>query len=357
MNPTPLLQLPLQANSLTTIRRPDRALLVLVSLMLSIALLAACGGQAEEEQSAPEILQQTFRGGSAIDDGHLALSFRLDPEGLLSAGGPVKLTLDGPFRTARAGELTPFNVDFIATLAEKPYSGNLLSTGKQALLTLDDATYEVDDALVDRLRRSRSPQDRSGLPVTGFDPLPWISRPHRKGNETVSGVDTIRIGGRLDVERLLADLDGLLTRAGGAPSGSTLLTPRLRRQIAAAVESSSVDIWTGAADKLLRQLAVRIVFFFKDGSSPLQALNGGTINLRMRLDDVNEQAKPASTFAAPQRRRVRPLADLTGGGAARILEGVGAGLTGGSGRELYACLTAADGSSSKLVRCVSKLAR
>ncbi|HVF76790.1 MAG TPA: hypothetical protein VNA28_00715, partial [Solirubrobacteraceae bacterium] len=170
------------------------------------------------------------------------------------------------------------------------------------------------------------------------------------------GVETTRIGGKLDVERLLADLDGLLTKAGGSQSRSTLLAPKLRGQIAAAVSSSSVDIWTGASDRLVRQLAVRIVFFFKDDSSPLQALNGGTINLRLRLDDVNEQSEPSSTFAAPKRAGTRPLADLTGGSPANILDGLGAGLTGGKGRELFACLTAGEGSSSRLVRCVSKLA-
>jgi hypothetical protein len=340
------------------IRRLRRVLLISACFVLSSGLLAACGGEQKKQPTAAEILRATFRGSdSAIEDGFLSLSFRLDPEGLLAVGGPVKFTLHGPFSAARAGELTRYNVDFVATLAEKPYSGSVLSTGKQALVTLDDGTYKVDDALVDRLRRSsKSPQDRTRLAVTGFDPLRWISGPRKKRNERVAGVDTIRIGGKLNVEPLLGDLDGLLTRAGGAASGSTLLAPELRRQIAAAVDSSSLDIWTGASDNLLRQLAARVVFFFEDGSSPLQALRGGTITLRLRLDDVNQNAAPASTFAAANRALRRPLADLTGGSAANILTGIGAGLTGGRGRELFACLTAADGSSSRLVRCVSKLA-
>jgi hypothetical protein len=337
------------------IRSRSRLKPVLACLALSTGLLGACGGEKEKEETAAEILQQTFRGDNAIDDGSLALSFQLDPEGLLAVGGPVKLTLGGPFRAPRTGELTRFDVDFVATLAEKPYAGKLLSTGKQAFVTLDDGTYKVGGAVVDRLRRN-SKQDGNGLAVTGFDPLRWISAPVKKPNERVAGVDTIRIGGKLDVERLLADFDGLLTKAGGSSSGSTLLAPKLRGQIAAAVDSSSVDIWTGASDRLVRQLAVRMVFFFKDGSSPLQALNGGTINLRLRLDDVNKDAAPASAFAAPEGAGTRPLADLTGGSPANILDGVGAGLAGGEGRELFASLTAAAGSSSKLVRCVSKLA-
>ena len=340
------------------IRRFRRVLLVSACLASSRGLLAGCGGGDEQQPTAAEILRETFRSSDAtIEDGFLSLSFRLDPEGLLAVGGPVKFTLHGPFSAPRNGELPRYDLDFIATLAEKPYSGSVLSSGRRALVTLDDGTYEVDDAVIDELRRSsRPPGGRIGLPVTGFDPLRWISAAKRKRNERAAGADTIRIGGKLNVERLLADLDGLLTKAGGSSSGSTLLAPRLRRQIAAATDASSVDVWTGASDRLLRQLAVRIVFYFKDGSSPLQALNGGTINLRLRLDRVNERAEPRATFATAARRSARPLADLTGGSPANILDGVGAGLTGGKGRELFACLTAAKGSSSKLVRCVSRLA-
>jgi|GEM_PF-2830975 len=339
--------------------RPLRRILLLACLALGAVLLAACGGGDEDKGPTPaEVLRATFRSSaSAIEDGRLSLSFRLDPEGLLAVGGPVKFTLDGPFAAPRSGDLTRFDIDFVATLAEKEYGGRVLSTGTKVLVTLDDGTYRVDDRLVQRLRRSSKPAaDRAGLPVVGFDPLRWISAPKRKADERVAGVDTIRIGGRLDVVALLSDLDGLLRKAGGDRSGSALLAPKLRRQIAAAVESSTVDIWTGAKDKVLRQLAVKIIFFFKDGSSPLQALNGGTINLRLRLEDVNEKAEPASTFAAPDGARTRPLAELTSGGPANILGGVGAGLAGGKGRELFACLTAANGSSPKLVRCVSRLA-
>jgi ABC-type amino acid transport substrate-binding protein len=337
------------------IRSPFRLLPALACLALAAGLLAACGGDKENEETAAQILQQTFRGDSSIDDGSLALTFQLDPEGLLAVGGPVRFTLDGPFRAPRAGELTRFDVDFVATLAEKDYSGGVLSTGKQALVTLDDGTYKVGQEVVDKLRRFAG--KGNGLAVTGFDPLRWISAPQKKGDERVGGVETTRIGGKLDVEALLADLDGLLTKAGGSQSTSTLLAPKLRKQIAAAVNSSSVDIWTGASDRLVRQLAVKIVFFFNDDSSPLQALNGGTINLRLRLDDVNRKAAPASAFTAPEDAATRPLADLTGGSPANILDGLGAGLTGGKGRPLFACLTAGEGSSSRLVRCVSKLAR
>ena len=332
-------------------------LLVSACLALSLGLLAACGAEDEPAPSADEILRQTFRGGDpAIEDGYLSLSVRVDAEGSPAAYGPFIFTLLGPFGAPRAHGLERFDVELSATLAQKAYVARVLSTGRQLLVTLDDGVYEVDGALVERLRRSsRAPQGRARLPVTGFDPSRWISGAQRKRNERVAGVDATRIGGTVNVERLLGDLDGLFTKAASA-AGATLFAPKLRRQFAAAVESSAIDIWTGASDRLLRQISVRFVFSFHNGVSPLPALTGGTFNLHLRLDDVNRRAAPASTFAAPNGTAARPLAAVTGASAADILKGIAAGLTERRGRGLFACLDAANASSSKLARCVAKLA-
>ena len=172
----------------------------------------------------------------------------------------------------------------------------------------------------------------------------------------VGGAETERIGGTVNVPRLLADLGTLLDKAGG--TGSSFLDPQLRAQIGDAVKSAKADVWTGAEDKLLRQLAVVVTFAFKDASqSPIPGLDGGRITLRARLDDVNGAAVKIATPA-----RARPLAQLTGkGGLNRFLQGIGAGITGGvgpgeTGAALLRCVTQAGGSSTEVVRCTSKLA-
>lgn len=328
--------------------------LTLLCLALCAALLGACGGE-DEAPTANELLRETLASpATAITNGNMSLRFQLDPEGLLAVGGPIRFTLDGPFAAPRAGELPRFGVDFGATLGGEDYAARLVSTGGRAFITLDDVPYRVDDAFVTRLRDgidAASGQSRRGLRALGVDPLRWISAARTRGTERVAGTDTVRISGKLNVERVLADFDRLLTKAGGSASGPSLLPAELREQIAGAVNSASVDICTGESDKLLRRFAVKIVFYFELGQSPVQGLNGGTINLRVRLDDVN-QAPPS--IAAP--KNPRPLADLTGGGAANILRGIQAGLTGGEGRGLFGCLTGADGASAPLIRCISKLA-
>ncbi|MEA2195094.1 MAG: hypothetical protein QOG42_1528, partial [Solirubrobacteraceae bacterium] len=194
-----------------------------------------------------------------------------------------------------------------------------------------------------------------GLKALGIDPLRWISGAQERGKERIAGVDTTRISGNVETAKLLEDLDRLLTKAGGSGGAAGLLSPKTRQQISDGVKSAKVDIWTGTGDKILRQLAVRINFAFKNGETPIAGLDAGKIDLRLRLDDVN---KTKVGVTAPA--NARPLADLTGGSISDFLTGIGNGLTGkGSsiaGAPFLKCITGAHGKTAPLVSCVSKLA-
>jgi hypothetical protein len=358
LNPAQPLQLSLQGVSVT--RSTLRALLVVACGLLCAALLAACGSSDTTSDAAAErTLEQTFGSSStSIERGRVAATLRLEPEGLLKLGGPISVRLTGPFAAPSRRDLPRFDLAFLATLAGQRFSGSAISTGTKGFLKLDDRTYAVDDAFVAKLRKglgTAAAEPQAGLKSLGIDPLRWITGPERKGEERVAGVDTLRIGGDVNVSRLLADLGTLLDKAGGA--GASLLTPELRKQIADAVKSAKVDVWTGAEDKLLRQLAVVVTFAFEDGSqSPIPGLDGGRITLRARLDDVNGAPVRVS---AP--KSARPLSALTGkGGLSTFLQGVGAGVTGGvgpgdDGAAFLRCLTQAGGVSAEIVRCASKL--
>ena len=325
-------------------------LLAISVLAPAAGLLAGCGGPDEQERAAAQILQQTFRSSSSVvDDGYLSLSVRLDPTGPLAARGPLVLTVLGPFSRSPVGDRGRFAVELAARVAEQQYVATVLATGERSFVTLDGRTYELEDGL----RAPPEAQHRHRLAVTGFDPLRWISGARIKRSERAVGVRTARVGGEVNVERLLEDLDRLWGRAGGSPR-SVLLSRTLRRQIAGAVRSSWIDIWTGAADRALRQVSVRFEFSFGD-ESPLQALTGGKLNLHLRLDDVNERVAPASTFAAPRDLAARGGSELPGGSAADVVERLGAGLTGRSPGVL-ACLDRAKGSSASLMRCVARVA-
>jgi hypothetical protein len=338
-----------------------RVILAVACGVLCAALLAACGGSdAASNAGAESTLKQTFgTSTTSIKRGRVAATLRLDPEGLLKLGGPISVRLTGPFAAPTHHNLPRFDLAFLATLAGQRFRGSTISTGTKAFLKLDDGTYAVDKALIAKLRKelgATGAQPQAGLKALGIDPLRWITNPQSKGQERVAGVQTERIGGTVDVPRLLADLGTLLDKAGG--TGSSVFTPQLRSQIGDAVKSAQADVWTGAGDKLLRQLAVVVTFAFKDSSqSPIPGLDGGRLTLRARLDDVN-----GAPVKIPTPTSTQPLSRLTGtGGVNRFLQGIGAGLTGGvgpgaPGSKLLRCVTQAGGSSAEVVRCASKLA-
>jgi hypothetical protein len=338
-----------------------RALLAIACGLACAALLAACGGSATTSDAAAErTLKQTFgTSATSIDRGRLAATLRLEPEGLLKLGGPISVRLTGPFAAPTKRRLPRFDLAFLATLAGQRFSGSAISTGTKGFLKLDDRTYAVEDALFAKLRKglaTAAAEPQAGLKALGIDPLRWITNPQRKGQERIAGVETERIGGTVDVPRLLADLGTLLDKAGGA--GSSVFTPRLRTQIGDAVKSAKADVWTGANDKLLRQLAVVVTFAFKDSSqSPIPGLDGGRLTLRARLDDIN-----GTPVMIPAPKGAQPLTRLTGkGGLSTSLRGIGAGITGGvgpgdTGAALLRCITQAGGASAEVVRCTSKLA-
>lgn len=339
-------------------RSPSRVLLVLACVLSCAALLTACGGSDESaDAGAEQTLEQTF-GATAgkIERGRLNADLNLAPEGLLKLGGPIALRLDGPFAAPAGADLPRFALSFVATLAGQQLRGKVTSTGHKAFVTLDDRAYAVDDRFLSTLRRGlgrAAAKPRSGLKSLGIDPLEWVKNPESKGEERVAGVQTARIGGDVDVEKLLADVARLLEKA----SGEGLLTSKLRGQIADAVTSAKVDVWSGADDHILRQIAVFVSFAFEDGQSPIQGLDGGRLTLRARLDDVN--GAPVR-IGAP--KRARALSQLTGdGGLGALLGGLGAGITGGigpggAGSNLLSCVTQAGGKSAEVVRCVSDLA-
>jgi hypothetical protein len=332
-----------------------RSLIAVACALLCSAALAACGSDksaAPKATGARATLEKTF-GASAtsIDRARVAADVKLAPEGLLKLGGPIALKVNGPFAAATASAPSRFDLAFLATLGGQQFRGGAISTGTRSFLRLDDQAFTMGRQR--QRRRSGGSGKHPGLQALGIDPLRWVKNVRAAGSERVAGVDTTHLTGDVDAQRLLADVGALLDKAGG--KAGAILSPDLLRQIGDAVTSAKVDIWTGAGDSVLRQLAVAVRFAFKAAQSPIVGLDGGRLTLRVRLEDVNGAAV---TVRAPA--TTRPLTDVTGpGGLGAVLAGLGAGVTGGIGGgaiELVGCVTNAHGSAVDLVRCVSKLA-
>lgn len=341
-----------------------RALATLLCLALCALLLTACGGGEEEPapraDGAQRLLEQTFASrSSAVSDGRMRLTFRLDPEGLLELGGPIKLNLGGPFAAARDGELPRFDVGFATTLATHRFTGGLSSTGRQAFISLDGRPYRIDRASVAALRKGLgepAPGRRVGVRALGIDPLRWIVRPRLAGRTTIDGVAVTRVRGTIRLARVLEDLDSLLTKAGGSAAAGGFLSPATRREFAAAVDSSSVEVLSGTADHVLRELRIGAAFSFKKhgGLTPIPGLSGGKLTIALAIADPNRTRVNVRAPAA-----ARPLSELTGGSIGDFVGGIAAALTSEEDNGLIGqaldCITGSSLSTASLVSCISKL--
>ena len=338
------------------IRPTPRALVALTCALLCVVLLGACGsgGGGASGATAPSGaragLRRTLAATSgSVDRARVVASLRLDPEGLLKLAGPIALRVAGPFAAPTGDAPARFDLALLATLGGSRFHAAAISTGTRRYLRLDDRAY----TLKARRRRGAGRGPHPLLASFGIDPQRWVTDVRDQGSEQVAGVATEHLAGDVDAKRLLADVGSLLDAAGG-PSGA-ILSPDLLGQIGDAVKTAKVDVWTGAADGILRQLAVTVTFRFKDAQSPIVGLDGGRLTLRVRLDDVNGAPVQVSAPSG-----ARPLTELTGSGGLRaVIAGLGAGISGGIGGgaiELAGCVSKADGSSVDLFACVAKLA-
>jgi hypothetical protein len=332
-----------------------RAILVLGCALLCTALLAACGGSDDGQQApaptaAEAKLQKTFGAAStSIERASIIGQVRLDPEGLLKVGGPIALRVQGPFVAPSGRTPARFALGFVATLGGDKFRGRAISTAERSFLTLDDKPYALGDR---EPRATAAPKSHPGLRSLGVDPLDWIANVTDGGAAKIGDEDTTRLTGDVNAKALLADVGRLLDTAGAA----SFITPELLDQIAGAVKSAKVDLWTGAEDDILRQITVDVRFAFERSQSPIVGLDGGHLRLRLRLDDVNGAPVQISAPAGAQ-----PLTELTGpGGLDAVLAGVGKGLTGGIGGgalDLVNCVSLASGSSVELIRCLADLGK
>jgi hypothetical protein len=352
---SPSLQLSLQERLDLVNRSTLRTVILLACAALCAGLLASCGDAddaAGDSAAAKSTLEQTVEATSKLESAHLKAGFQLAPDGLLALGGPLSLRVSGPFASGAEDELPRFELAIAGALARQDVRARAISTGKQIFLRIDDTYYELGKHLLAHEDKASSKEHHGGLASLGLDPSAWVEDPQEQGTAVVGGVETIRIAGELDVEQLLDDVSKLLGGAGKGYDG--LLTPKLRDEISGSVKSSHVDVWTGAQDKILRQLVAAIDFKFEDGKSPIPGLDGGRITLRLRLDDVNE-----TTVAPTAPKDAAPLSDLTGeGGLGALLSGLGAGVLSGSGDDGEAFLKCLSSGSdtSDIVECASKLA-
>ena len=335
--------------------------LLVAALLAALALLAGCGGDGADENTDPqELLTETFSGQGEVESGVLDISV---DAGAGDSGGALTGSISGPFQS-RADDQVPL-IDMTAMLevtggrsGDQGFDGAITVTEDAAYVTTGGQAYQVDEAtfaaLEDAYAQSAAEQAEGAeegaalFGQLGIDPSTWITDVTNEGVEEIDGAETVHISGTPDVARIIEDaqrLDPTGTAAGGT------------NRLADAVESASVDVYTGVEDKILRRIDLSIALADPGGSGDTLALD-----LSIGISGVNEDQE----IEAPA--NAQPLDELIPGGLGGLgglapgdlgglddLPGGGAGLDDLGGSAEYRECVAAAGSPDELAECAELL--
>ncbi|MGZ8649129.1 MAG: hypothetical protein ACXW08_10950 [Solirubrobacteraceae bacterium] len=337
-----------------------------LALVLSLFLLAGCGGgggdAADGGTDVDQLLQDTFAGGKEISSG------RIDASVDVKAEGNVAMKLSGPFQSTGEGKLPKLDLEASFEGEGQSVSGGVTSTGEEAFVGWGGTQYAIAGPVFEQFKagyeesaKQATGKDDQSLASLGIDPRRWLTNARNAGEAKVGDADTIKITGDVDVPKLLDDVNRALERIRSlGVQGSGQLPDQLsdaeRKQVADAINDLSVEIHTGADDRILRRILI---------SMQVQGNQAESADLRLdlRLLDLNEdQDIEAPENAKPFEELVQKLQSLGLGD----LGGLGAlgGAAGGGGssapseanvEEYSKCIQDAQGDNARIRKCADVL--
>jgi hypothetical protein len=316
-----------------------RPLSLAVVALLGAGLVAGCGGDDEGGDEDPQqVLDETFSNDQAINSGVFDLSLRISAEG--EEGGSLDATLAGPFQGDEnaTGEFPQFDVT--ASLTGEgggesiDFEGGLIATSDQAFVSYQDTNYEVPQEFFDQIKQlseqaaaqssEQQSQDSSAVfERLGIDPSNWLTEPTNEGNEDVEGTDTIHIRADADIPAIVEDLQSIVEQTGAGATGT--IDPNELAEVEDAIDEASIDVYSGAEDKILRRLALNLGVTSPEGDT--SGVDSADVEFSLTFSEVNKE----QTIEAPSdARSFGDLESEIGLPPGTLESGLSGGLGGGS---------------------------
>jgi hypothetical protein len=301
--------------------------------MLFAALaLASCGG-GNDQEDVQSLLDKAFS--SSIKSANLKLDATIQVKGSPSLEKPLRITATGPFRT---NENKIPSADIELKIGNdgggQTITTGFLSTGDRAFVKFQDIYYEQPRAQVAKANRSiaQNKSKRGSLRGLGLDPRTWLASAKDVGEETIAGVKTRHIAGKLDVESVMRNLNEFVRRSGktlGQTTGQAPPQPLSTKDIqmvADVVHDPTFNVYVGEDDDTIRRLSGKLDFDIPEASrASLGGIQSGSIDFKIEFANVNGDQQ----IEAPA--HARPLSSLTRSlGGSGGLSGLGVGGGGGS---------------------------
>jgi hypothetical protein len=242
----------------------------------AFVVLTGCGQSGTPVQRA---MHDTAARLDRIRSASMDLSMTAESPG---AKGPVGFAMKGPFALPGKAGLPVANLTVTELRGAQTYRASFVSTGQQAYVVRGGRPVALPS------ETSFDLEGGNGLGSLRIDR--WLRSPRLSDGGTVGGADTDKIEAGLDVAAAFDDLGRLGERLGtSALAGLRPLDDAAKAQLARAASSSSIEVWTGAKDRLLRRLVLKVTLA-PGGALPeaLRKMVPVTLSFTLGLSAVNE---------------------------------------------------------------------
>ena len=293
---------------LAPLRRPAATFL---PLLLASVLIAGCGG-GDDTESVTELLDRAFE--TSIGSADVTLDIEVELEGVDELQDPIQISLTGPYETGADKTIPRVDWDITVSAQNQSFNANLTSTGDRAFVGFQGTDYEVSQETVDALNSqlaSNVEEDGRNLSDFGVSAREWVVDAEEEGGEEVAGVETTHVSGKLDVTRVLEDLNTVVQEASklGGQLGQQAppsLTDEQKDQIEEVVDDPGFDAYVGKDDDRLRRLSADLEFEVpEDSREQAGGLEGGRVSFSIEFANVGS----AQPIEAPE--GARPISELT----------------------------------------------
>lgn len=198
-----------------TIRTHLFKLLATLATLALVLVAAGCGGDGGggSSEDAQALLDKAYK--TPVNSADVKFDLEAQLDGVEELKGPLKLSLEGPYKQDSPKDVPVLDWDITATGAGKEFSGGLIVTEDNAFVEYQGDTYEVGTELFSQFKQQTEQQQQSftpqGLKAIGFDPTKWLKDPELKDGEDIGGDATQLVTGDVDVRKVIEDFFELLS--------------------------------------------------------------------------------------------------------------------------------------------------
>jgi hypothetical protein len=289
----------------------SRPLLFVLLAACLAAFVSACGGGSGNDKSATQLLNTAFH--QPIKSADVNFNLQVQVNGVPSLKQPISFRFSGPYVNNGPGKLPSMDMTANIVGGGQSVPFGLTSTGDNFFIKVRGQAYEVGKQTVAKLNQQLSQQKTQGqktsLSELGIHPSTWLSDAKNAGDATVGGTKVTHVTAKLDVSKVLDDLNQLVQRAPTSSLNATSKPPQLtdkqKSEIEKVVQNPQIDVYVAKSDNTIRRLATSLQLSVpKDQQAKVGGVTGGTLQLSIEFANVggNQQISPPAN--------AKPIADL-----------------------------------------------